>query len=191
MIKCKTCLVSKPIAEFAKCRRCKRGVRGDCKKCHSKKSIINQKKNKVKRKEYLKKWHQENKEKVKQNRENYKDIKNKKRRDKYANDEEYRNKRKLEARKWQQDNPKKRKNHRLKQYGITYEDFIELLDKAEHKCQICGYSDKSDKKMFPVVDHCHNTNIVRGILCSKCNMALGNFNDSIDNLKNAILYLKK
>ena len=44
--------------------------------------------------------------------------------------------------------------------------------------------------MFPLVDHCHTSNEVRGILCLKCNMALGNFKDSIENLQNAIKYLK-
>lgn len=188
---CKICNIEKPINEFNSHSGCKFGVRPECKKCHSNQSVKWQKENKEHRKTYLHLWHIENKEKVKEQRENYKDIKNQKRRDKYKEDEEYRINRLKDSKKWQDENPNKRKNQRLKQYGLTFEEFELLLDKAEHKCEICGYSDKSDKKIFPVVDHCHNTNKVRGILCSKCNLALGHFNDDINSLKNAINYIIK
>lgn len=150
-----------------------------------------QKQNYEHRKEYLKQWHKENIEKVKKQREDYKDIKNKKRREKYKNDEEYKKKRLIESKKWQENNPDKRKNQRLKQYGISFDEFNLLLIKANNKCQICGYDNIDDKKIFPVIDHCHNNGNVRGILCSKCNLALGHFNDSIENLENAIKYLKE
>ena len=39
------------------------------------------------------------------------------------------------------------------------------------------------------IDHCHETGKVRGLLCSKCNIALGNFDDDIETLKRAISYL--
>lgn len=41
-----------------------------------------------------------------------------------------------------------------------------------------------------VVDHCHDTGIVRGLLCHNCNRALGLFKDKIEVLKNAIKYLE-
>lgn len=43
----------------------------------------------------------------------------------------------------------------------------------------------------PQVDHDHNTNKIRGLLCSRCNMGLGFFDDSIEGLTKAINYLKK
>lgn len=190
--KCSICGIEKSISEFNKHSGCKYGVRPQCKKCHSEQSSKWQKDNYEHRKEYLMNWYSENPEKVKKQREEYKDIKNKRRREMYKNDEEYRKQRLIDASNWQKNNPKKRKNQRLREaYGITYEEFEKLLDKSEHKCQICGFSDKSDKKMFPIVDHCHKNGNVRGILCAKCNFALGQFNDNIDSLKNAIKYLKK
>ena len=42
-----------------------------------------------------------------------------------------------------------------------------------------------------VVDHCHKTGKIRGLICDSCNVGLGRFKDNIDNLKNAIKYLEK
>jgi hypothetical protein len=75
-------------------------------------------------------------------------------------------------------------------YGIDAETYYEMLAKQDHKCAICGTEGNNSinkTKMF--IDHCHDSGEVRGLLCSKCNMALGNFNDDIDTLKNAINYL--
>ena len=41
------------------------------------------------------------------------------------------------------------------------------------------------------VDHCHETNQIRGLLCSSCNIGLGQFQDSIKLLSKAIDYLIK
>jgi hypothetical protein len=42
----------------------------------------------------------------------------------------------------------------------------------------------------PVIDHCHITGKVRGLLCSKCNKALGLFSDNLNTLEQALKYLK-
>ncbi len=75
-------------------------------------------------------------------------------------------------------------------YGIDSETYYEMLERQNYKCAICFSEDNNSSartKMF--IDHCHSTGKVRGLLCSKCNMALGNFNDDIEILKNAIEYL--
>ena len=64
---------------------------------------------------------------------------------------------------------------------ISDEDLKELI-KTE-SCIICGSEDKL------VVDHCHTTNIVRGMLCNNCNMGLGHFKDDPFLLEFARIYL--
>ena len=75
---------------------------------------------------------------------------------------------------------------RLKKYGLTIEKYQEMLDRQNNACAIC-------KKEFGqvYVDHCHETGIVRGLLCLKCNTGIGLLEDSIVNLENAIKYLQK
>jgi hypothetical protein len=50
-------------------------------------------------------------------------------------------------------------------------------------CKICG----KEKRL--VVDHCHETGQVRGMLCFSCNTGIGQLGDSVDMLKAAIAYL--
>lgn len=74
---------------------------------------------------------------------------------------------------------------RLKyEYGITEEDYAKLLDDQSGKCAICNSSTKL------VIDHCHSSGQVRGLLCTTCNTGLGMFKDTPDFLINAIKYLK-
>lgn len=73
----------------------------------------------------------------------------------------------------------------IRTYGITLQTYNELLHKQGSFCLICK---DSTKKL--VLDHCHKTGKIRGFLCSSCNRSLGYLNDSIDNLKQAILYLE-
>lgn len=69
-------------------------------------------------------------------------------------------------------------------YGLTLEDYNYMKSLQEKKCLIC----KSEKKL--VVDHCHISGKVRGLLCDKCNLGIGHFKDDIENLKRAIIYLE-
>lgn len=69
-------------------------------------------------------------------------------------------------------------------YGISRIEFELLVKKQRRKCRICGRV----KKLF--IDHCHKKKIVRGLLCTNCNVALGHLKDSIPFLKRAISYLR-
>lgn len=100
------------------------------------------------------------------------------------------------ARQWRKDNPEnndkylKRMRERTKErkYGITQEQFDQMLIDQDNKCKICNNEFKNTKDTH--IDHCHNSNIVRGLLCNCCNLALGQFNDNTDNMDNAIRYLQ-
>ena len=93
------------------------------------------------------------------------------------------------------------RKHNLKhRYGITEEDYEKLLVKQKYSCKICGQKpdkcqtqpDKCqtqpDKPLY--VDHCHQTKAIRGLLCHKCNIALGHMNDDPEQLERAANYLR-
>jgi hypothetical protein len=56
-------------------------------------------------------------------------------------------------------------------------------------CAICRTSDFG--KQGPCGDHDHATGLMRGVLCSVCNLALGLFRDSPERLLSAVTYLQK
>lgn len=73
---------------------------------------------------------------------------------------------------------------RFKRYGITQEQYENMVAQQQKKCLICG-----EEKTL-VIDHCHSSNKVRGLLCHSCNKGLGCFYDNPDLLKKAIQYVK-
>jgi hypothetical protein len=88
-----------------------------------------------------------------------------------------------------------RKNWQLKNhYGITLEQYKEMLKEQNGLCAICGNpeTDKIGETLSTLaVDHDHETGRVRGLLCKKCNTAIGLFFENIDTIKKAIKYLKR
>jgi hypothetical protein len=87
------------------------------------------------------------------------------------------------------DRYKKRNRERAKErrYGITQEQFDQMLLDQNNKCKICDIEFKNTKDTH--IDHCHNSSVVRGLLCNNCNIALGQFGDNTDIMDNAIKYL--
>jgi hypothetical protein len=77
------------------------------------------------------------------------------------------------VRAWRKANPDKVKMAKRKHlYGITDEDFKKIFDAGKGKCHVCKRPFDM-KEIKPHVDHCHNTNVVRGLLCFECNAAEG------------------
>lgn len=72
-------------------------------------------------------------------------------------------------------------------YGISVEKYNEILHKQNGVCAICFRCDNRNLS----VDHSHETERVRGLLCRKCNLAIGNMEENINFLKSAINYLRK
>lgn len=75
-------------------------------------------------------------------------------------------------------------------YGITLEQYGLMLEAQGGGCKICGSSSpkrKGSKNL--VVDHCHISGRVRGLLCYRCNVGLGNFEDNPELLSKALQYL--
>lgn len=83
-------------------------------------------------------------------------------------------------------------NHLLKTYGLTEQDYNDLLTKQNSRCAICGALESGTSFYSQlVVDHDHKSNKVRGLLCHACNVLLGKAKDNLDILQSAITYLKK
>lgn len=74
-------------------------------------------------------------------------------------------------------------------FGITNEDYFEMLKDQGGVCGICETLPE-DGKYFHI-DHDHESGEIRGLLCKNCNHGLGNFRDDVNILKNAIEYLDK
>lgn len=77
-------------------------------------------------------------------------------------------------------------------YGIDAAEYGRMHDEQEGLCAICGsegFAMKDSHKLKLVVDHCHGTGRVRGLLCHNCNRALGLFKDNTESLTKAINYL--
>jgi hypothetical protein len=98
---------------------------------------------------------------------------------KWQNDAVHRERERARNREW-------RRKKRFKEvYGISMADHDAMLARQRGVCAICKQSGQT-----LCVDHCHATGKVRGLLCSKCNSALGFCDDDPKRLLAAIVYLQ-
>ena len=86
----------------------------------------------------------------------------------------------------------------LKQkFNLSLEDYEQIVLRQNGKCLICGdlpkvrTDSKGRIKDRLDVDHCHKTGKVRGLLCHNCNKGLGQFKESLELLKNAVIYMEQ
>lgn len=81
-------------------------------------------------------------------------------------------------------------------FGITIADYDRMLEEQAGRCSVCrttspnGVGESGKHLYYFAVDHCHSTGKVRGLLCNRCNRALGMFQDDSALLQRAIDYLK-
>lgn len=109
---------------------------------------------------------------------------NKERKERYHNDPEY--KEHLKDTKYKS------------QFGISLEDYNRMLESQNNLCAICKQPETETntrggkgKIVALAVDHNHETGQVRGLLCGKCNRAVGNLRDSILIAESLVEYLEK
>lgn len=86
------------------------------------------------------------------------------------------------------------KRWKLQGIDIDYEIFIDMLEQQNYKCLICNTNQGDEglnRTRGLVVDHNHNTGEIRGLLCHRCNLAIGLLNDDEETMNNAIIYIGK
>ena len=74
-------------------------------------------------------------------------------------------------------------------FGCSPEQAEELLLRADGNCEGCG--EALDDRVGITVDHCHTTNVVRGVLCAPCNKAAGLLKDNPERLDGLAAYLRR
>jgi len=93
---------------------------------------------------------------------------------------------------WRERNPgKARTNYRnsnlVRAYGITIEQYDKMLSEQKGVCAICSGTCPSGRRL--AVDHDHSTGVVRGLLCARCNAALGGPRERPELFQRALAYL--
>ena len=123
------------------------------------------------------------KEKTRQyNKEYYHKVRKHKKKDKKKINEYHKE--------WRSKNKEKWKRYQTcHRYGISTEEYEDLIESSGKSCPICNTL-FDDSKYKRNIDHCHETGIVRGIICNHCNVALGWFKHDEDILRRAISWIK-
>lgn len=105
--------------------------------------------------------------------------------------EKNRKKRIKQASEWAKANPEQNKKHaamtclrkRLKQLDLSMEQYKTMLEACGGSCQSCN------RPARLVLDHDHATGLVRGLICTQCNTAIGMFRENPRSLSRAVVYL--
>jgi hypothetical protein len=134
--------------------------------------------------EYMREWRARNKEKNAKYQKEYNKEYRKKNLEKLNSD----NKKWREANK-EQDALVMLKARLKRKYNLSIEEYESLIESQNNSCKVCGTPAKNNTKGKLYIDHCHTTNKVRGLLCMKCNSALGLLNDDKKLIQNLLDYL--
>lgn len=123
-----------------------------------------------------------------------KDCRNKHHREYHKNNKnnlEYKKRRSQQQKAYRARTPRsyeQRKKEWLKSlYGMTVEDYNNLLNSQNEVCAICSQPCKTKKGL--AVDHNHITGKVRGLLCANCNGAIGMLQEDPDIIEKAKQYI--
>lgn len=182
---CKKCGTEKPLAEFAGDKGFTDGHKATCKACE---------------KPIKQAWYQKNRaisiERAKQYRIDHPEWA------KTMNSSAHRSE---FSRSWRDRNPEKAQilarrtsiNRRFKKHGLTQEQYISLLASQNNVCAACHETPvtsavRNSAIAFDnfVIDHCHASGVVRGIVCNTCNVALGMIRDNPNTARKLAAYLE-
>ena len=165
MKRCSQCKVTKPLADFRRDKRVSTGLHSWCKVCFRAKEKVR----------YVvdgERIRTRNRERYRRNPETSRE---RERTNYHLRKTEHRN------------------NRLARVFGLSANDYAALLEKQNHVCAICGRPEtqlRGGVIQNLSVDHDHGTDMVRGLLCSGCNMGLGHFEDSPQYLTSALTYLQ-
>ena len=65
----------------------------------------------------------------------------------------------------------RRRRRILRTYGISQEQHDQMMEEQHYLCALCGA--ELTQEVVPSIDHSHETDTIRGIVCRKCNLMLG------------------
>lgn len=86
--------------------------------------------------------------------------------------------------------PERNHAQKLRRYGLTVAEYDALAEAQDRRCAICQRQEPFElKRPRLVVDHCHKTGNVRGLLCLLCNTALGALREDPELFAAAVRYL--
>jgi hypothetical protein len=159
--RCKVCGELKPLSDFYAAAGMRDGHRNDCKSCNlaAKKARTPPEVNR----ERVRRWQRENPEKYRAKQQQYA--------------------RSGQKAAWN------RQSYLKRTYGITVEQYEEMLAVQGGVCMICKQPRPENRTLH--VDHDHATGEIRGLLCFRCNNALGDFEEQYELFRRAADYLDR
>jgi hypothetical protein len=111
----------------------------------------------------------------------------------YKDPEKRRENQRERRRRYRKGNPEKhaaehRRGNLKRRYGITPEDYDYLSATQSGACAVCHQPCPSGWRLS--IDHCHRTNLVRGLLCRDCNLAAGKLNEDPARIMRLAAYIR-
>jgi hypothetical protein len=163
MKRCKVCGETKSLEDFYSSKLGRDGYRLECKACNLAARKAKYEADPKPHIERVKKWQQENADRLNAYRREYR-----RRPERKAAD---------------------REGHLKRKYGITIADYDRMFEQQGGVCAICGEARPEERTLH--VDHDHETGVIRGLLCFRCNNALGDFREEYELFQRAADYLDR
>lgn len=162
MKRCRICNELKPLSDFYRMAGMRDGHRNECKACNLAQQAERHRRDPEPKRERARRWAQDNPER------------------RAARAREYR----ASGRKEMAD----RKSYLKRQYGLSVEGYDAMLASQDGVCAVCSRPPTPGISLH--VDHDHETGRIRGLLCFRCNNALGDMEDDPVLLRAAARYLE-